>query len=121
MILTAPAVVSQAGGRVFPVVAPQGTAKPYITVTQLGADDGFGLSAGNGMTDGRMLITVMAERFKEAEEITLAIKGAAMHQRTTSGGVTAEFLVDGPDIADWIEAQQAFRRACQVRVVLSEA
>lgn len=121
MVKAVPSVASQAGGRVFPVVAPQGAAKPYLTVTQLAADDGLGLSAGNGMTDARMLITTMAATFKEAEEITLAIKAAAMHHRATSGGVTAEMLVDGPDIADWVEAQNAFRRACQVRVVLTGA
>lgn len=59
------------------------------------------------------------EYLAQAETLALANRAATMHHRGEVVAAHVEMLRDGPDIADWIEAQKAFRRAMQVRCVVS--
>lgn len=68
--------IPQVGVRVFPLVAPQGTAAPYITFQRISSLDTGTMDGTESLDMGRFQIKVFAKTYKESVVIAEAVKTA---------------------------------------------
>lgn len=58
-----------AGGRIFPGVAPSGTASPYMTYTRVGGDRDWTLAGPSGSLRASIQVNAWAKTPKEADQL----------------------------------------------------
>jgi len=68
--------IPQVGARVFPLVAPQGTASPYITFQRISSLDMGTMDGTESLDMGRFQIKVFAKTYKDSVLIAEAVKTA---------------------------------------------
>lgn len=66
--------IPQVGDRVFPLVAPQGTAAPYITFQRISSLDTGAMDGTESLDMGRFQIKVFSKTYKESVIIAEAVK-----------------------------------------------
>ncbi|MDD2728174.1 DUF3168 domain-containing protein [Malikia sp.] len=66
---------TDAGSRVFPQVAPEGTEKPYIVYQRVSSSSENTLDGRSGLVNTRMQIDVFARTYAQALSVTSAIDG----------------------------------------------
>lgn len=68
--------IPQVGDRVFPLVAPQGTASPYITFQRISSLDTGAMDGTESLDMGRFQIKVFSKTYKESVVIAESVKTA---------------------------------------------
>lgn len=98
-LLASAAVTALVGDRIYPSLARQGTAKPYVVWRRQGGDPLATLN--DGASRGRQIIVVLmaayAESFDEADAISEALRGAVLAGSTAMKGKSVNPPIDGFD------------------------
>lgn len=72
-ILALLAGATAAGARVYPLTAPDGVAKPYITYQRISSNSETVLAGSSGLTNTRMQIDVYATTYAQATSIATEV------------------------------------------------
>jgi hypothetical protein len=114
LLLDAAPVAAIVGTRIYPVMAPQAVALPYIVVTMVNEDSEYALIGATGGRQSRVEVACHASSFGAVELLAEAVIGAAeavIHETVGAeelGPVT--MYKQGTDLADISEDRSVFRR-----------
>lgn len=124
-LLAAPGVSAAVGARVYPFIAPQGSAWPHIIVGLVSEDDEQMLSGAGLFFDARVEVACIATSATAADALGEAVKVALQdvtNQAFDDGelppgfSAVATILKDGADVSDYSDDLTVFRRIMDFRV-----
>lgn len=110
-------VAGATGGRIYPLVAPQGKPLPFVTVSVVAEEDSQMLEGAGRFYDALVSVAGHAASAADADELAEAIKTAI--EDVTNEVVdekTATVLKAGADVMDHSDDRSIYRRTVDYRV-----
>ena len=81
------AVTNLVGTRIYPVRAPQGATRPFVTVQRISAVREVAFGVNPGLARPRFQVTAWAATYAEAKAVQTAVRQALERHRGTTLGV----------------------------------
>ena len=119
LLRTDAALAGIVGDRIYPVVAPQEAARPYIVASLIGEDDFHILTGSGGFWASRVEVQAIADSAAAVDALGETIKdvlGDVTARNVADGGSPPDFtalanvLKQGSDVTDYSDDRTVFRR-----------
>ena len=117
-LLDDPTVSGLVGTKVFPVVAPQGVKKPYITARIIGNDPNSNKDAPSTLDDERFQIVSYAEKYTQVDAIDNAVRACTDNASGEVEGIKFDriYFETHEDLFD--QEDQAYIRNSKYRAMI---
>lgn len=100
-------------GRIYPIVAPEKTAMPFITIELSSEADQQMLGGAGGYYSTRVTVSTLATTATQANEMGELVKKALgdVTKATIAGAKDVDIVKQGTDFSDYADDRSVYRRA----------